>query len=66
MKEKCSQFMDDINQTGEAIVITKNGKPASLLKPYRTHPTTIFGLHKGKIQSKDDLIPSLDIVWKAE
>ncbi len=58
--------MDEVNRTGEEIVITKNGMPVSVLKPYRTPPATIFGLHKGKIQSRDDLIAPVDIVWDAE
>ena len=57
--------MDEVNQTGEEIVITKNGIPVSILKPYRTIPETIFGIHKGKIKSKDDLIAPLDIDWDA-
>lgn len=65
-KAKCLHIMDEVNRTGEEIVITKNGKPVSILKPYRTAPATIFGLHKGKVQSKDDLIAPLDIVWSAE
>jgi len=51
-KAKCLHFMDEVNQTGEEILITKNGKPVSILKPYRTVPSTLFGLHKGKIESK--------------
>lgn len=39
----------------------KTLKPVSILKPYRTAPASIFGLHKGKIQSKDDLIAPLDM-----
>lgn len=58
--------MDEVNQTGEEIVITKNGIPVSIFKPYRIAPASIFGLHKGKIQSKDDLITPLDTVWNAE
>jgi antitoxin (DNA-binding transcriptional repressor) of toxin-antitoxin stability system len=58
--------MDEVNQTGKEIVITENGKPISILKPYRIAPATIFGLHKGKIQSKDDLIAPLEIDWSAE
>ena len=65
-KAKCLHLMDELNQTGEEIVITKNGKPVSILMPYRTAPKLIFGLHKGKIQSNDDLIAPLDIVWNAE
>lgn len=65
-KAKCLHYMDEVNQTGEAIVITKNGKPVSILQPYRMVPATIFGLHKGKIESKDDLIAPLDLAWDAE
>lgn len=65
-KAKCLHLMDEVNQTGEEIVITKNGIPVSILKPYRTRPTTLFGLHKGKIQSNDDLIAPVDVAWNAE
>jgi prevent-host-death family protein len=65
-KAKCLYFMDEVNQTGEGIVITKNGRPVSILKPYRTVPSTLFGLHKGKIESKDDLISPLEISWDVE
>ncbi|MBW2164477.1 MAG: type II toxin-antitoxin system Phd/YefM family antitoxin [Deltaproteobacteria bacterium] len=64
-KAKCLHLMDEVNRTGEKIAITKNGKPVSILKAYRTVPKTLFGLHKGKIQSKDDLIAPLDIEWDA-
>ena len=55
-KAKCLQLMDEVNRTGEEIVITKNGVPVSVLQPYRTVPKTLFGLHKEKIESRDDLI----------
>ncbi len=64
-KAKCLHLMDEINRTGEEITITKNGKPVSVLKAYRSLPKTLFGLHKGKVQSKDDLIAPLDIEWDA-
>lgn len=64
-KAKCLHLMDKVNQTGEEIIITKNGKPVSILKAYRTVPQTLFGMHKGKIQSQDDLIFPLDIDWDA-
>ena len=65
-KAKCLHIIDEVNQTGKQILITKNGIPVSILQPYRTVPATLFGLHKGKIQSKDDLISPLDIIWSAE
>ena len=64
-KAKCLRLMDEINQTGDEITITKNGKPVSILKPYRSVPKTLFGLHKENIQSNDDLIAPLVIDWEA-
>jgi prevent-host-death family protein len=65
-KAKCLHLMDEVNHTGKEILITKNGKPVSILKPYRTVPKTLFGLHKGVVESKDDLIDPLDVQWDAE
>ncbi len=64
-KAKCLHLMDEVNRTGEEITITKNGTPVSVLRAYRKIPKTLFGLHKGKTQSQDDLIDSLDIDWDA-
>ena len=62
-KAKCLHLMDEVNRTGQEIVITKNGKPVSILKAYRKAPETIFGMHHGKIQSKDDLIAPINLDW---
>ncbi|MFZ5776518.1 MAG: type II toxin-antitoxin system Phd/YefM family antitoxin [Thermodesulfobacteriota bacterium] len=65
-KARCLRLMDEVSQTGEEIVITKNGKPVSILRPYRKAPTTLFGLHKGAVRSMDDLIAPVDVAWDAE
>ena len=65
-KAKCLRLMDEINNTGEPLVITKNGKPVSILMPYITKPKTLFGLHKDKVKSLDDLIAPVDISWDVE
>ena len=65
-KATCLRLMDEVCQTGEQIVITKNGKPVSRLVPYREVPETLFGLHREKVCSKDDLVSSLGIEWDAE
>lgn len=65
-KATCLRLMDRVCQTGEQIVITKNGKPVSRLVPYRDVPKTIFGLHQEKVSSQDDLISSLEIEWDVE
>ncbi len=65
-KAKCLKLMDEVQKTGEEIVITKNGKPVSKLVPYRTKPATLFGLHRGKINSGGKEIFSTDEKWDAD
>lgn len=65
-KAKCLHLMDLVNESGEEIIITKNGKPVSRLVPYRKYPASLFGLHKEKIQSHKDLIAPIDVQWTAD
>lgn len=65
-KAKCLHLMDLVNQTGEELVITKNGKPVSKLVPFRSLPKSLFGLHQNQIHSLDDLIEPVGMDWDAE
>ena len=42
-KAKCLKLMDEVAETGEPIIITKNGKPVSQLAPYREKRKSAFG-----------------------
>jgi prevent-host-death family protein len=64
-KARCLKLMDEVQETGEEIVITKNGKPVSKLVPFRIQPSSIFGLHKGKISSGDLDLFSTNEEWEA-
>ncbi len=64
-KAKCLHLMDQVNQSGEEIIITKNGIPVSRLVPYKNQIDSLFGLHKERIKSHDDLISPLDEEWNA-
>ena len=59
-KAKCLKLMDEVQKTGDEIVITKNGKPVSKLVPYRVKSASLFGRHKNKISSLDQDIFSTD------
>jgi prevent-host-death family protein len=61
-KAKCLALMDEVARTGERIVITKSGKPVAELVAHRSHPAkSAFGLHKGLIEIKGDIIaPAAD------
>ena len=37
-KAKCLKLLDEVAESGEEIVITKNGKPVARLLPYREKP----------------------------
>jgi prevent-host-death family protein len=65
-KAKCLRLMEEVNQSGEEIVIIKNGKPISKLVPYRSQPRSLFGLHQGRVCSNDDLIQPVDVKWDVE
>lgn len=65
-KAKCLHLLDEVNETGEEIVITKNGKPVSKLVPYREKPKSLFGLHRGRVSSQDDLIEPVGEAWEVE
>ena len=65
-KAKCLKLMDEVAESGEEIVITKNGKPVAKLTPYRERPKTLFGIDRGKLQIVGDIISPIDVEWEAE
>ena len=65
-KEKCLHLMDLVNETGDEIIITKNGKPVAVLKAFKKNPKTLFGRNKDKIKMMDDLIEPVGEKWDAE
>ena len=65
-KAKCLHLMDWVNQTNEEIVITKNGIPVSKLVPYRKQVDTLFGLHKQRVKSNDDLVAPTGETWNVD
>ena len=42
-KAKCPKLMDEVAESGEEFVITKNGRPVSRLAPYRKKSSAPFG-----------------------
>lgn len=65
-KAKCLKLMDEVQKTGEEIVITKNGKPVSRLVPYRVKAPSLLGLHQEIISSADNDTFSTGESWAAE
>ena len=64
-KAKCLSLMDDVARTGEAMVVTKNGRPIVEVKPYvGARASSPFGLH-AKTEISGDILSPLDgVTWK--
>ncbi len=65
-KAQCLKLMDEIGKTGEQVVITKRGKPVSLLSPYPERPASLFGLHQGSLTILGDILEPIDEGWDVE
>lgn len=64
-KAKCLALIDEVAKSGDALVITKNGKPLADLVPHRSPTRSPLGIWKGKITIKGDIISPIDVEWEA-
>ena len=62
-KAKCLKLMDEVADTGEEIIITKNGRPVSRLAPYQHKPNMPFGRHRDKIRILGDIVSPMPAEW---
>lgn len=62
-KAKCLKLMDEVAESGEEIVITKNGRPVSRLLPYRQKPHSPFGRDRDIIQIVGDIVGPMPAEW---
>jgi prevent-host-death family protein len=65
-KAKCLKIMDEVAESGEEVVVTKNGVPVGKFVPYRRKPKTLRGLHAGQVHAQDDLIEPPGEVWDVD
>jgi prevent-host-death family protein len=65
LKAKCLELMDEIAESGESVVITKNGRPVSRLVPYVDRPKTLFGIHRDAVEISGDVISPIEVDWEA-
>jgi prevent-host-death family protein len=64
-KAKCLAIMDEVERTGEGVVITKNGKPVAELVPHRASRPNALGLLKDRLFITGDIISPIDVGWEA-
>ncbi len=65
-KAKCLALMDQVQRTGEPVLITKNGRPVAELRPAPgQRVASPFGLHRGAITIRGDIVTPIDSHWNA-
>ena len=62
-KAKCLKLMDEVAESGEEIVITKNGRPVSRLLPYRENTGMAFGRNRENILTLGDIVEPMPAEW---
>ena len=65
-KATCLRLMDEVAETGDPVIITKNGIPVSKLVPFRKPLGTLWGLHEGSLELVDDLVEGTGETWGAD
>ena len=64
-KAKCLKLMDMVAETGQELIISKNGRPVARLVPYHRKPDSLFGIDREKLEILGDIVEPLDIEWEA-
>ncbi len=59
-KAKCLALLDEVERTGEPVVITKNGKPVAELAPHHSSSSKALGLLKDRLFVTGDIISPID------
>lgn len=62
-KAKCLKLLDEVADSGEEIVITKNGRPVSRLLPYRKTTKPLFGRDRDIIKIHGDIVSPMPAEW---
>ncbi|MGE0748897.1 MAG: type II toxin-antitoxin system Phd/YefM family antitoxin [Rhodospirillales bacterium] len=64
-KAHCLKLMDEVNETGTEIVITKRGKPVARLVPATSGRPSIYGCMKGTFEIVGDIESPIEEDWDA-
>jgi prevent-host-death family protein len=64
-KAKCLMIMDEVERTGQTVVITKKGKPVAELVPHRLRQKNARGILKDRLFITGDIISPIDVEWDA-
>lgn len=54
-KARCLSVMDDVNATGEPVIITKRGRPVAKVVPIASKKQDLFGFMAGEFKIAGDI-----------
>jgi prevent-host-death family protein len=54
-KARCLSVMDDVNATGEPVIITKRGTPVAKVVPVSSKKQDLFGFMAGELKIVGDI-----------
>ncbi|MGB8524413.1 MAG: type II toxin-antitoxin system prevent-host-death family antitoxin [Candidatus Acidiferrales bacterium] len=54
-KARCLSVMDDVNATGEPVIITKRGTPVAKVIPVMSKKQDLFGFMAGEVKIVGDI-----------
>jgi prevent-host-death family protein len=64
-KARCLAAMDQVEATGEPIVVTKRGRPVASLVPATGKRTPLRGFLRDGVRSVGDVVSPLEFEWDA-
>jgi len=65
-KARCLKVMNEIQATGEPVIVTKRGKPVVKVIPIQQENDDIFGFMAGKVKIVGDIVSPITPLkdWK--
>jgi prevent-host-death family protein len=64
-KAKCLALINEVERTGDRLVITKKGKPVADVIPHKAKKHGLLGIYKGRMEIVGDIISPIDVEWEA-
>jgi len=65
-KNRCLAVMDQVQKSGEPVLITKHGKPVAKLVPAAPPEDEIFGRMAGKAKILGDIVSPIEADWECK
>ncbi len=64
-KAECLKLMDQVERTGEPVIITKHGRPVAQLVPIPAGDSSLFGYMKDTLTVRGDVVSPVGVPWEA-